>query len=289
MLECSRVTSNEYDAVIISGGALYGILALGAINYSMEQHLLRDVHTYIGVSSGAITSYLLAIGYSPMDILVYMIQNQIIEKLSRFNLYSMMEGNGALSFSVLQEHLEKMTIDKIGYFPTLKNIKDKYNITLVFTTYNITKKEKVYLSYETHPDLMCITALRMTAGFPVIFERFRYGDGYYIDGGISDNFPIEVASRMGLRALCFLLKQNDENSVIKLGDVRDGTFNMIQYLYELIRVPINTILEMKHYPSNCTIINLECYEFDVLNIGMNHITKLDMFSSGYRQAKNQLL
>lgn len=194
----------------------------------------------------------------------------------------MMEGDGALSFGVLQEHLEKMTIDKIGYFPTLKNMKDNYGITLIFITYDLTKKLKVCLSYETYPDLSCITALRMSANFPLIFPRFKYKDSYYIDGGLCDNFPIEIAAQRGLRVLCFLLKQNEEESSTS------RPFNMMEYLYDLVRIPINTILDMKIYTPNCTIITLSCGCFNILNIGLNSITKLELFSSGYRQCKEQL-
>lgn len=274
----------EYDSIIISGGALHGILPLGAISYCIDRHMLDGIKTYVGVSSGAITCYLLSLGYSAIDMLVYIIQNNITEKMSKLNVYSMIDGNGALSFSVLQEHLEKMTIEKIGYFPTLKNMKDKYGVTLVFVTYNMTRKIKEYLSWETYPDLMCITALRMSAGFPFVFEKFKYGDSYYIDGGLCDNFPIEIAIKSKLHALCFLLKQNDEGP-----DVR--SFNMIEYLYELIKVPINTILDMKEYTllsNDIKIIKLVSGSFNILSVGMNSIIKLDMFSSGYQQCKEQL-
>jgi hypothetical protein len=62
----------------------------------------------------------------------------------------------------------------------------------------------------------------------------------------------------------------------------------LEYIYELSRVPVNTILDMKERPCNCTTVTLISEGFNVINAGLNSITKLDMFSSGYRQCKKQL-
>jgi predicted patatin/cPLA2 family phospholipase len=271
----------EYDALLISGAALAGIFCLGGVDYAIRNHLLRDIHTYIGASSGSIMCYLYCIGYTSVEILRYIIANQITEKMSSINLVSMMEGFGALSFSVIQEHLEKMTINKIGYYPTMKNIKDRMGKTLIFSTYNFSTKETEYLSYETYPDLPCITACRMSANYPMIFEKYRYGDSFYIDGGISDNFPIEQAEIRGLKALCFLLKQPS-------GESEKTELNMLEYLYQLMRIPISRIMEMKKCPENCKVVNISSGDFKPFDMSITSSSKLNMFSQGYNQCKNQL-
>ena len=55
--------------------------------------------------------------------MTYITTNQILDKIQHFNLVAMIQGRGASSFSPIQEQLEKMTIDKIGFLPTLNDIK----------------------------------------------------------------------------------------------------------------------------------------------------------------------
>jgi hypothetical protein len=48
-----------------------------------------------------------------------------MEKMNDLNIVSMIQGRGAISFFNIQEQLEKMSISKIGYLPTLNDIKEK--------------------------------------------------------------------------------------------------------------------------------------------------------------------
>ena len=61
----------DFDTIVLSGGSIKGIVTLGALQYAKENYLLENIKTYIGTSSGAIISYLLAIGYNPIEMIVY--------------------------------------------------------------------------------------------------------------------------------------------------------------------------------------------------------------------------
>jgi predicted acylesterase/phospholipase RssA len=37
----------------------------------------------------------------------------------------------------------------------------------------------------------------MSSNLPLIFENFKYGNNFYIDGGVSDNFAIDVGISKG--------------------------------------------------------------------------------------------
>lgn len=66
---------NDFDTLVISGGSVNGISALGALQYLRDNEYLNNIKTYIGTSSGAFICYLLAIGYTPVEIIGW----QIIE------------------------------------------------------------------------------------------------------------------------------------------------------------------------------------------------------------------
>ena len=60
-----------YEKLVISGGGIKGLSGLGALQYLEDNKLLESINTYIGTSIGGIILYLLAIGYKPIEIIVY--------------------------------------------------------------------------------------------------------------------------------------------------------------------------------------------------------------------------
>jgi len=273
----------EYDTIVISGGSTKGMVSLGAIQYAFDNYLLKKVKTYVGTSSGAIICYLLIIGYTPIEIMVYICTNQILESMLEFDVVSMAQGKGALSFNRLHEHLEKMTISKIGYLPTIGDLRERYNKDLICVTYNITEDMSEYMAPDTHADFPCLTALRMSANLPLIFEKYRYGNSLYVDGGICDNFPINFADSIGKKILGFLSVPEDTCGVT-------DDCSLLEYVYHLISVPINQNIEYKlsTLSDKCKIINLSYKSYKFFKFDIPPHVKLDMFSRGYNQFKEQI-
>jgi predicted acylesterase/phospholipase RssA len=276
------IKSAEYDTLVLSGTSTKGFIILGALQYAFDNFLLNNLKTYIGTSSGSIISYLLAIGYTPIEIMVYMCTNQMLEKMQNFNIVAMIQGRGACSYSHIQEQLEKLTINKIGYFPTLLDLKEKYGKTLICVTHNLTEKRTEYLSWEIHPNLPCLTAIRMSSNLPLIFEKYQYGNCFYVDGGISDNFAIDIGDNMGKKVLGILL-DSIEDSFNKVNEA-----SIVEYIYELIFTPIeqSTKCKLANVSNKCHIVRLDSddtvkfFQFDI-----NTKSKLGMFSSGYQRMK----
>lgn len=272
-----------YDTLVLSGGSTKGILTLGAIQYAFDHYLLKNVKTYIGTSSGSMIGYLLAIGYTPIEIMVYVCTNQIMEKMQHLNIVDMIQGRGASSFNNIQEQIEKMTISKIGYLPTLNDLREKYGKTLICVTHNITENCTEYLSWETYPNLPCVTAIRMSANLPLIFETYKYGDSFYIDGGISDNFAIDIGDQRGEKVLGIVLNPDQGNFS------SDPDVNTLEFIYKLMFIPISQAMEYKigKVSEKCQIIRInhnKMIKFFQFNVSSK--VKLEMFSSGYEQMKN---
>ena len=273
----------EYDTLVLSGGSSKGILILGALLYAQDNFLLGKVYNYIGTSAGAIICFLLIIGYTPIEIIVYLCTNQLLEKLKHFNIVAMMNGNGATSFSNIYEQLEKMTIDKLGYLPTFRNIKTRFGKNLVCVTYNLTDSVTEYISTETHPNLPCIIALKMSSNLPLVFAPFKYSDKFYIDGGISNNFAIDYGDKIGKKTLGLLLKSEEEN----FNAVYPSESNILEYIYKLIFIPISNGIDHRvaGVSSRCEIVKLSYQKLKFFSFNLNAKEKLQIFSSGYEQMK----
>ena len=279
-----KMDNDNYDTLVLPGGGIKGFFLLGGVQACIDRNIFGNLKNYIGTSVGSIICYLLCIGYTPIEIVVSLYKHKCLEKIQYFNLIAMIESNGAISFGNIQESLEKLTIDKIGYLPTLGKISEKFGKNLICVSYNTTKCTTEYLGSYTHPDLPCITALRMSCNIPLIFERFKYMDSYYIDGGISDNFPILKGEEIGEKIFGMFLTIN-ENSI--KDDPKDS---IITYFLRLLQIPmVQATKQRVNSATRSTIVQIDSGDIrNYIEFNIKSKTRLEMFSGGYTQVRNFL-
>jgi predicted patatin/cPLA2 family phospholipase len=194
----------------------------------------------------------------------------------------MINGNGATSFTNINECLEKFTIDKIGRFLTLGKLKEIYGKTLICVSYNMTTCVTEYIGPENYPDLPCLTALRMSSNIPLVFDRFKYMDNYYIDGGVADNFAIMKGEEIGNRVLGLYLKI-DESSL--QDDPEDG---ILSYFIRLLQIPVlqSTKNKVAMITDKTTVIGIVGGKLkNMLDFDVKIKARFDMFSKGYGDVK----
>lgn len=274
---------DTYDTLVLSGGSIKGFCLLGAVQASLDSGQLKPT-TFVGTSAGSMVGYLLAIGYTPIEIVVALASNHWLEKLQHFNLVAMINGNGSTSFTGLHEGLEKLTINKIGKFITLGKLKEEFGKTLICVTYNMTTCRTEYLGPDNYPDLPCLTAIRMSSNIPLVFDRFKYLDNYYIDGGISDNFPILKGQELGSKVLGLYLEFPERSMQ---DNPEDG---MMAYFMRLLQVPIFQATQYKITQvdlGKCTIIPIKTGDLkNPIDFDAKSKVRLDMFSIGYNSVKD---
>jgi len=271
---------SDYDTLVLSGGSYKGIILLGALHYFIDKGKLNNTKTYVGTSVGAIISYLLCIGYHPLEIITYICTSEILEKMSCLNLVSLTNGNGAQSFSLIQEVLEKMTLDKIGRYITMRELNEEYGKTLICTTYNRTRSLTEYISHDNYPSLPCLTALRMSSNVPFLFEKFFYMGYEYIDGGIADNFPVLKGEEIGNSILALSLAPEK-----KIDDEKE---NMIQYFYNLLYIPVLENLKYKKSLSkNANIFEIPSGRLKFFEFNIDISSRLDMYTKGFSYVKKK--
>lgn len=275
----------KYDTLVLAGGGVKGFTILGALQAIYDKNLIDDIKTYIGTSIGAIICYLVAIGYTPVEIIVSVYGNRWLEKMKHFNLVALINGNGATSFTSLHESLEKLTINKIGKLLTLAKLKEEFGKTLICTTYNATLCKTEYLGPDNYPDLPCLTALRMSGNLPLIFDRFKYMDNFYLDGGISDNFSIAKGVEIGTNVIGVYLEVDEQTL---RDEPEDG---MINYFFRLLQIPIlqATRYKVDLVKNQCVVIPIRGKKLgNTMSFDINSKDRLDMFSAGYNEVRDFL-
>ena len=103
-----------FNAIVLSGGGIKGFGILGGIQYLLDNNLLSDVKYYSGTSIGSIICYFLAIGYTPIEMIIYIISNKVFD-IPDANIDSFIKGEGIYNFSIFSKHFEQMTLNILDY------------------------------------------------------------------------------------------------------------------------------------------------------------------------------
>lgn len=278
--EALEPTLQDYKkatCLVLPSGGIKGLYLLGAIEYLYEVYGIDHIQSFYGTSIGAIISGLLIIGYTPLELLVYICIHKIIAVLaSTFHIANILTEKHFLDSDLFIQLLKQIIIHKVGHVPTLQEMFVTYRKKLCVVTISRDKPTKpIYISHETHPTLLLDQALHMSSSIPFVLGYATYEDTEYLDGGLLDPFPILHASKC-------------EEIVFGINIIRDVKkkeevwWDMVSVLY----VPI-LYIEQFHLDqlTRGTYINL-------ITQG-EHVTKqtkvqMNMFGSGYQQCKTLL-
>jgi len=291
----------NFDTLVLSGGGAKGFSMLGALQCLIDNKMLNltNISIFSGSSVGVIIIYFLIIGYTPVEIIVYLCSKNVMESLNINNFSELL--NGVYNYDIITEHCKNMTLDKIGYIPTLGDIKEKFGKTFYITTYNLTLFKKEYLSYKTHPDLSCLNALRMTSNLPFIFGEYIYKNCEYIDGGIVDNFPISIIDKISSeneqehKILGVFMSDkrkdslnNDNKDEMSGNTIINKILKYVDKAYNILMVPISEREKEKFKNNKNTsilslFVSIKAYKFS-----LSHSEKLELFSEGYTIANKNL-
>jgi len=273
----------NFSTLVISGGSVKGFGMLGAIQYIHEQMSIQNIHSFFGTSIGAIISYMLCIGQTPLEIIHSVVSSKILDKIQTdINIEQLLGQQGIISFEHFHEELELITLAKHGEVFTMKSLYDILGKELCCITFNYTLNKTVILHHTTTPDLPCLIALQMSSSIPYVFGKMTYEGSVFIDGGISDNFPIRVALRMGKKDIVGVCS----NSEFKEDDTEPSPYlEMVKIL--TLPIILKTSRTIRKYRKRCQIIDIPINE-DILNFGLNVSEIMEMFSMGYKTCKEAL-
>lgn len=272
----------SYKGLILAGGGVKGFCLLGAIQRLYDKNKIdqNNLTHFSGSSIGGIISFFLAIGYSPTELMVYMCTKGVFESLKINALYNILAETTLYEYSVIDNMFEKMTIEKIGYVPTLNELYEKHGKTLVVSTYNLTKLEIEYISYKNYPDLNCLKALRMTSNLPFIFGEFFNNEYEYIDGGIVDNLPLSTID-VEIPKIGIGFEYSEEELDLNIG----WGNKILNKIYKILMVPVSE-REKEKIKNLCESHKIEYYKINPGKImfykfSITNQEKMDLFSIGY--------
>ena len=269
--------------IVIAGGAVRGIGMLGALQYIDSVQNLEQVHSFFGTSMGSILAYWCCIGYKPIDVVHMLIQSNLLKAIQNdISVNTILQDQGIFKFDCIRDELEISTLSRYGKLFTMKSLYDELGKEFCCVSFNYSKNRTEILHHTTTPDLDCITAIQMSSSIPFVFNKCIVNNMLYIDGAISDNFPIRVALKMGHSNIIGIVSFSTIEQPIPDVSTSEDSPPTLE-ISKILSLPISkkTKKTIRKYQRKYLIIDIPLSE-DALNFNLDISEIMDMFSRGYK-------
>ena len=184
----------KYKNLVLSGGSIRGISLVGAVKKLVDSDLIQldKLKAVAGTSAGAMLSLLIVLGFSIDEIwnFIYFID---MKKTVNPNILLFLEKCGMETGEIIHNLFEEILAKKTGInninFQQLHQIT---NIHLTMVGSCLTTKEIIYYDHINTPNFKVSMALRISIGIPGFFTPIVIGNKKYIDGGVLNNYPMNL-------------------------------------------------------------------------------------------------
>lgn len=258
--------------ICLAGACNRGISYIGCFR-KMEELGLLKIKKMVGVSIGSFIGACYMVGYSSEELLEVVIN----KNMNEFKDFSISEPSALLKGEQYKNWVFEVLARKEDPNITLKQLYDKTGIEYTVTTTCIHSESSefpegiAYLNHKYTPDMSLFTAVNCSMAFPFIFPPMIYKNCQFIDGGVLDNFPMDLLSVNAIG-----IKVN-----FKPIDSCTSTKNPISYIgkiFELMSNRFRVLKDEKHQ----NIITVDCDDFDIIDFGMSIDNKITLYKRGYK-------
>lgn len=247
---------NKEFGLVLGGGAGLGFAHLGVLQYLEEIKCTPSIIT--GTSMGALIGGLYACGKNV---------GQIIELLETFNNSKIID---IKLFPLTSQAL--LRSEKINRFlqELFGEVQiEELNIKFGCVAVDIIKGE---LCEITNGSLW--KAVRASISVPAIFEPFEVGEKRFIDGGVMDNIPTNLAEKMGAKCKIAINAIDYNKAMLKPKTLVHCLINALSLSQkEIIRVKTQADL----------LVNLSLDNVSMINFSKENALKA--YTQGYNQTK----
>ena len=227
--------------LILNGGGMKGICFFGILQCLIDSNNINNFNIFIGSSVSSLILFLFLIGYSPQELL-YFVLNYNFKELLDINIDNLFINNGLNDGLVIKKILisfikTKQLDDNITFIDLFNKTKKLF----IITGTNLTKKQGEYFSFLTTPNMKIIDAIRISTSIPFFFIPYKYNNYYYIDGSCTNDLAIKCLYEQPFINYILLQKDNYDNIKnnilsVYLDDMTNEFKNLFQYSFCVLNV-----------------------------------------------------
>ena len=132
-----------------------------------------------------------------------------------------------------------------------------------------------YFDYENTPDLKILDSILISVCVPILFTPRILDDKFFVDGGLTSNYPIEYFNDDIKNTLGIMIYDGNTNNIE----------NLTNYLYSIFKCPFKKITQLIYelYKDNTILID---NDINFINFSIEYNTKINMIDDGYQTTKN---
>ncbi|MEJ7682298.1 MAG: patatin-like phospholipase family protein [Segetibacter sp.] len=202
-----------YKNLVLEGGGVRGFTYIGAFEILDSLGILEPIEKIGGTSAGAIQAALLAIGYTPAELINVAANIPLKEFNDGFLPGGFSRVSNKLGFfkgDKLNKWIEQLIAAKTGdanitFMQLHQQRSAKHYKDLYITGTDLTYRSLRIFSYESYPDMQIKDAVRISFSIPLYFEPVLIDDDgkvqqdrnnrklhLMVDGGLLSNYPVQM-------------------------------------------------------------------------------------------------
>lgn len=278
------------DVIVLGPAGIKVFLELGALVCAERMGWLKNIKWYVGVSAGAIISYLLILGYTVSEAIMVCLKFNILPDIRQLDFDKMTKEWGIFSQQELQNVLRECALHKFGIVPTMEQLYQATGIDFTVVTVNLDERglinsKAVYIDRRSHPDMSSVTAISLSSNIPLIFYRMKHEKDLYIDGMFGNPYPVDICDIDDNRVLGIGVTSNDSKQYS--GDDR----TILHYIDQFLTVTVNELRSriISQSSDRCRHLLISDGTIDPLGLTTPKENRIDMIVRGYDEATNRLV
>ena len=264
-----------YDTIVVSGGGVKIICAIGGVKYLESVGILSKVTNFYGTSAGSILCSLITLGYTIKEIEYFAVNFEYCNLFDP-NLDLLVETCGLCTSEKLAAVLKLLIWNKTGdsdiSMAKLHTLTGK-NLNITSTCVETCESCTInHLSTETK-DMELWRAILMSCSIPFVFKPVSWNKNTYVDGSLAEHFP--------------LLKVKSENIKTTIGfKVVSDTIHKYNSLIDYIYVIPSVIANTKHNIETFKVIEILIPKGKldgILDLCLTGEQRKDLINIGFRE------
>ena len=127
---------------------------------------------------------------------------------------------------------------------TFLDLSKKTGINLYISTTEANSGDNVIFNVDDYPNVSVIDAIAASMCIPVMSKPVLINGKYYVDGYLTNNFPIEVFNHINSEFILGVAVNTKKDSVINMDEISFGNyvFNILKIMFLLILTLIGVVV-----------------------------------------------
>jgi NTE family protein len=274
--------------LVFSGGSSKGFSYLGVLKALDEFSILDNIQELAGTSIGALFCCYIVLKYHPLDLIKIFMELDLnwLHNINSDSILNLLNKYGLDSGENVIKFLELIISFKFPNKPPSSiTFIDLWNYNPIKITLTGCRVYQDFIDLELYnhiltPNMSVIKALRISMSIPPLFTPLNEDKYHLIDGGVINNYPIDLFKDQKETTLGILAYETIENK--KCNNALDIYKSIVIHM-----IRRETRIKKEKYFDNTITIEVSLNMFKIFNL--TNQEKLNVINIGYQLTKQYLV